>query len=192
MPHAKQWTAHLRSFIHYITLPVLMFNTYVYYSQLHLVSFQMQALKTLMSAQHAHISSTSVLRVTFKLVTWMGAISYSLPSPPPLTQHRQFERKDMTCNLTADCNPFRTACICVHVIDIPQKETVQMVFSAIGVRDNAHPIHLHGHTFHVVLVGYPEYNSTTGFIGNHTSDIYCADINCSNEGCDPRRCTRPS
>jgi len=96
------------------------------------------------------------------------------------------------CDLVADCNPFTTACTCVHVIDIPQNETVQMVFSAIGVRDNAHPIHLHGHTFHVVGVGYPEYNSTTGFIGNYNSDIYCDDINCGNEGCDPKRCTRLS
>ena len=118
--------------------------------------------------------------------------NFIFPSFPPQTQHRQFERKDTTCDLTADCNPFTTACTCVHVIDIPQDETVQMVFSAIGLRDNAHPIHLHGHTFHVVHVGYPEYDSTTGFIGNHTSDIHCDDINCDNEGCDSRRCTRPS
>ena len=118
--------------------------------------------------------------------------NFIFPSFPPQTQHFKFERKDTICDLMADCNPFTTACTCVHVIDIPRNETVQMVFSAIGVRDNAHPIHLHGHTFHVVGVGYPEYNSTTGFIGNHTSDIYCDDVNCGNEGCNPKRCTRPS
>ena len=66
-----------------------------------------------------------------------------------------------------------------------------MIFSAIGIRDNAHPIHLHGHTFHVVHVGYPDYNSTTGFVETHSSDIYCDDIDCTKEGCDPNRCTRP-
>ena len=118
--------------------------------------------------------------------------NFILPTYPPQTQHSQFKNKNMTCDREADCNPFTTACTCVHVIDIPQNETVQMVFSAIGVRDNAHPIHLHGHTFHVVHVGYPEYDNTTGFIGNHTSDIYCDDINCTKPGCDKRRCTRPS
>ena len=66
-----------------------------------------------------------------------------------------------------------------------------MVFSAIGVRDNAHPIHLHGHTFHVGHVGYPDYNRTNGFITNHTTDIYCEDKYCTKVGCDKRRCTKP-
>ena len=117
--------------------------------------------------------------------------NFIFPSFPPQTQYQQFRSKDITCNLTADCNPFTTACTCVHVIDIPHDETVQMVFSAIGMRDNAHPIHLHGHTFHVVDVGYPEYDNATGFVGNHTSDIHCDDIDCDTEGCDRRRCTRP-
>ena len=118
--------------------------------------------------------------------------NFIFPSYPPQIEPRKFKNSDITCDLMANCNPFTTACTCVHVIDIPQNETVQMVFSAIGVRDNAHPIHLHGHTFHVVHVGYPEYGSATGFIGNHTSDIDCDDINCDNVGCDQSRCTRPS
>ena len=118
--------------------------------------------------------------------------NFIFPSFPPQTQHRQFENNDTKCDLMADCNPFTTACTCVYVIDIPQNETVQMVFSAIGVRHNAHPIHLHGHTFHVVDVGYPEYDNTTGFVGNHTSDIKCDDIHCTKAGCDRERCTIPS
>ena len=118
--------------------------------------------------------------------------NFILPSFPPQTQYSQFERKDTVCDPTADCNPFTTACTCVHVIDIPHNETVQIVFSGIGLGDDPHPIHLHGHTFHVVHVGYPEYYNTTGFVGKHTGDIYCGDINCTKEGCNTRRCTRPS
>jgi len=118
--------------------------------------------------------------------------NFILPSSPPQTQTKKFEKNDIKCNLTVDCNPSTLECSCVHVIKIPEKETVQMIFSAIGIIDNAHPIHLHGHTFHVVHVGYPEYNSTTGFVGKHSSDIYCDDIDCTKEGCDPWRCTRPS
>ena len=117
--------------------------------------------------------------------------NFIFPSFPPQTQPLQFASRDTKCDLTADCNPFSTACTCVHVINIPQNETVQMVFSAVGVVGSVHPIHLHGHTFHVVDVGYPEYDSK-GFIANHNSDIHCDDIDCIEEGCVPGRCTRPS
>ena len=118
--------------------------------------------------------------------------NFILPSFPPQTQHKQFEKKDIKCDLNADCNPSTTECSCVHVIDIPPGETIQLVLTAIGAYHNAHPIHLHGHTFHVIHVGYPEYNGTTGFVGKHNSDIYCDDIHCTKPGCDKRRCTRPS
>ncbi|XP_068745488.1 uncharacterized protein [Montipora capricornis] len=115
-----------------------------------------------------------------------------MPSFPPQTQTEEFWKKDTICNLTSDCNPSTPECSCVFVITIPHNETIQLVFSAIGAVNNAHPIHLHGHTFHVVKVGYPEYHQSTGFIKNHNSDISCDDINCTKEGCNPMKCTRPS
>ncbi|XP_078351402.1 uncharacterized protein LOC144636140 [Oculina patagonica] len=118
--------------------------------------------------------------------------NFILPSSPPQIQPKKFYEDDTICNLTTDCNPFTPACSCAHVIDIPQNKTIQMVFSAIGVRGSAHPIHLHGHTFHVVHVGYPEYDQTTGFITERTSDIDCDDKNCANQDCNRQRCTRPS
>ena len=118
--------------------------------------------------------------------------NFILPSSPPQIQPEKFYADDTICNLTTNCNPFTPACSCAHVINIPQDKTIQMVFSAIGFRGNAHPIHLHGHTFHVVHVGYPEYDQTTGFITEHSSDIDCDDKNCQNEGCNQERCTRPS
>ena len=117
--------------------------------------------------------------------------NFILPSFPPQTQNEEFEKNDIKCDLKADCNPSTTECSCVHVIDIPPGETIQLVLTAIGAYHNAHPIHLHGHTFHVVHVAYPEYESATGFVGKHNSDIYCDDIHCTKEGCDPKRCTRP-
>ena len=118
--------------------------------------------------------------------------NFILPSFPPQTQYNDFREKDTICNLTADCNPSTLECSCVHVIDIPYNETVQMVFSSIGASLSAHPIHLHGHTFHVVAVGYPEYYNTTGYVKKPNSDISCADVNCTEEGCIKERCTRPS
>ncbi len=100
----------------------------------------------------------------------------------------------------------------VNVITTPYNRTVQIVLSALGVYNNAHPIHLHGHTFFVVKVGYPQYDPATGFIaqedgptckGNVTQfssqnrDIECGDRNmcggshCPVNGCKPQRCTKP-
>ena len=118
--------------------------------------------------------------------------NFVLPSFPPQTQSEEFEKYDIKCDLKADCNPSTTDCSCVHVIEIPPGETIQLVLTAIGAWHNAHPIHLHGHTFHVVHVGYPEYNATNGFVGKHNSDIYCDDIHCTKEGCVKERCSRPS
>ena len=118
--------------------------------------------------------------------------NFILPSFPPQTQYNDFRKKDTICNLTADCNPSTLECSCVMVIDIPYNETVQMVFSSMGAFLSAHPIHLHGHTFHVVAVGYPEYDNITGFVKKRNSDISCADVNCTKEGCVNESCTRPS
>ena len=117
--------------------------------------------------------------------------NFILPSFPPQTQPEEFHKKDNICDLNADCNPSTSACSCVQVITIPYKETIQLVLSAIGAFHSAHPIHLHGHTFHVVHVGYPDYDPKTGFITKHNNDIYCDDVHCTQQNCDKRRCTRP-
>lgn len=117
--------------------------------------------------------------------------NFILPSFPPQTQYEDFQQRDNICSLTADCNPSTIDCSCVHVIKIPYDRTIQMVFSSIGPTPSAHPIHLHGHTFHVVHVGYPTYNSSTGFISESNSDIACDDVNCTKDGCNPKSCTMP-
>ena len=117
--------------------------------------------------------------------------NFILPSFPPQTQYEDFQQRDNICSLEADCNPSTPDCSCVHVIQIPYNRTIQMVFSSIGPSPSAHPIHLHGHTFHVVDVGYPTYNSNTGFINESNSDIACDDVNCTKEGCNPKSCTMP-
>ena len=118
-----------------------------------------------------------------------------LPAFPPQIQPEQFyanDSSDVRCNLEDSCNPYTLGCSCIHKINIPFNKTVQFVFSSIGERSTPHPIHLHGHTFHVVHIGYPEYHACSGFIGEHNSDIVCNE-NCSdrNPMCDEEKCTRP-
>lgn len=60
--------------------------------------------------------------------------------------------------------------------DKDRPKTQIMVFSAVGEkyrREFAHPVHLHGHSFHVIYVGYGEYNSETNELDNASMDIDC-------------------
>ena len=119
--------------------------------------------------------------------------NFILPSFPPQTQYEDFQKNDIKCDLTADCNPSTLECLCVHVIDIPKDETIQLVLSAIGKWTNSHPIHLHGHSFQVAHIGYPDYDNANHFITTHSSDIRCGDeTECIKEDCDSERCTKPS
>lgn len=131
-----------------------------------------------------------------------------LPPVPPLTQSKDFETQGIQCDLNASCNPFSLDCTCTHIVDTPANRTVQFVLSALGVYDNAHPIHLHGHAFHVLHIGYPPYDNKTGLIKKkivnengeenevscHNDDITCDDLqlcNNSNSECMKHRCTMP-
>ncbi|XP_062608275.1 uncharacterized protein LOC134270113 [Saccostrea cucullata] len=65
-------------------------------------------------------------------------------------------------------------CSCSYSLDLDHGDTIQMVLLNMGVgRGWAHPVHMHGHSFYVLKMGYPDYNQTTGqFIADN------ADINC--------------
>ena len=116
-----------------------------------------------------------------------------LPPVPPLTQLEDFRAQAKVCNQTVNCDQPTLDCTCTHMINIPSNKTVQFVFTALGSYLNSHPIHLHGHTFHVVDIGYPEYNQTTGFITCQNRKIECG--NCygpRRPECNPKQCTKPS
>ena len=91
------------------------------------------------------------------------------------------------CDLNDSC---RSGCFCTHKIDIPFNKTIRFVFSATGKRRInrrfTHPIHLHGHHFHVVAAGYGLYNETTGESIRPTEDIECG------EGSTVGRCINPT
>ena len=111
--------------------------------------------------------------------------NFKLPSTPP-----QIENLDPNerCQL-GSVNCSITSCICTHIIDIPNTANVEFVFSAvgrgsIGVDGSGHPVHLHGHSFHVVDIGYGTYGST-GFVTAPNPYVGCStsvDPSCTNPG----------
>ena len=78
-------------------------------------------------------------------------------------------------------------CACTHVIDLGQvklDEAVDIVITnyprdqttpgSESMPESSHPVHLHGHSFYVVMVGYPNYTSD-GKYYSPNEDIECIE-----------------
>ena len=83
-----------------------------------------------------------------------------------------------------NCSTNRSQCICLHIVNITKPwETIQFVLTNIGssiTNKAAHPVHLHGHSFHVVGIYYGEYNSNGTLTGNNPNVTCGNDTDCTN------------
>lgn len=76
------------------------------------------------------------------------------------------------CN-PQDCGEQRV-CECTHSLSIDHGDVIQLIFTNMGVgKGFAHSIHLHGHTFYVLKVGYGSYDNQTGQLVAENGDIDC-------------------
>ncbi|KAK6995229.1 laccase-1, partial [Biomphalaria glabrata] len=65
-------------------------------------------------------------------------------------------------------------CHCPYSVSFSEGDLVQLVFVNMGAgRGWDHPIHLHGHSFQVVKIGFPVYNQSSGEFLNENADIDC-------------------
>uniref|UniRef100_A0A1X7UIG2 Hint domain-containing protein n=1 Tax=Amphimedon queenslandica TaxID=400682 RepID=A0A1X7UIG2_AMPQE len=84
------------------------------------------------------------------------------------------------CDRNNEVEVISSDCHCTHVVDAEADSSIELVLSATGSKEQrnnyafAHPIHLHGHYFHVVEIAFGEYdNNGTLIAGNDTID--CGD-----------------
>lgn len=80
--------------------------------------------------------------------------------------------------ITTSCKHFyceeQKHCNCTNALSIEHGDTVQMVLLNMGSGHGwTHPIHMHGHSFHVLKMGYPVYDNTTGKLIAENPDIDC-------------------
>lgn len=114
-----------------------------------------------------HIS-VETASTDFNSIGTFNNISLKYPSFPLLTQREMID-ESMFCNENSTegqhCfdNKFLTACRCVHRIKLDLNSVVEIVL--VNVDDQiTHPIHLHGHKFHVIDQGVFEKKPTPGKI----------------------------
>ncbi|KAK3595586.1 hypothetical protein CHS0354_009542 [Potamilus streckersoni] len=109
----------------------------------------------------------------FPGTTWTPAsvngLSFEQPSVSALTQSQEL---CSSCD-RPDCGEEKV-CRCTHSISVDYGDTVQMVLLNMGIGKGwSHPIHLHGHSFHVVKMGYGRYNVTTAMFIEDNLNIDC-------------------
>ena len=121
----------------------------------------------------------------------INARAFGLPPFPPQTQGYHYSGIAQTVcpNSTYEPNSCEEGCgPCVHVLDaIPFMNTVRLVLSAVtdaAVTGAAtHPVHLHGHSFYVLDIGYGSYSDVNGTLLTNNGNISCRG---------QRKCPTPS
>ncbi|XP_048577660.1 LOW QUALITY PROTEIN: L-ascorbate oxidase [Nematostella vectensis] len=70
-------------------------------------------------------------------------------------------------------------CWCTHVVELPPGKTIHLVLNSYNNAKSA--VHVHGHSFQVLKIGYPMQNETTGQILGINPDITCDNDFCSRQ-----------
>jgi FtsP/CotA-like multicopper oxidase with cupredoxin domain len=105
----------------------------------------------------------------------VNAIRFHAPASPVLLTNEV----DHPC--PSDCA--KDVCQCVHTVELKKDEIINMVLLNVGTgAGTVHSIHIHGHYFQVLKMGYGIHNETTGAFVGMSKDIACAsgDPFCAN------------
>ena len=137
-----------------------------------------------------HFLNMAGFRGRFKPISSINKYNFRLPEFPPAT-HYDRNDENAFCDVNSECDS-AIGCECTTVLDIGKNVTVRLVISSVGHERNMnHPIHIHGHTVHILKVGYGEYDSETGLLESSSRDITCTDTGDDFETLDESFCNNP-
>ncbi|XP_048765961.2 uncharacterized protein LOC125673437 isoform X2 [Ostrea edulis] len=107
---------------------------------------------------------------------------------PKVSALSQPSEVDTTC---AGCDD-ETSCECSHTLDLPSGSENIMILSNLGTgMVISHPIHMHGHTYEVLKMGFPSFDSSGILIPNE--DIMCSESKQNNASqCNNARWRNPA
>ena len=120
----------------------------------------------------------------------VDGINFRLPSYSPFTKESYLS--DQICSGRGCDHNKIDHCACTQVINITKGECIELVITNyLGDDDtgieSSHPVHLHGHYFDVVKIGYPSYTSADYTplhrkYNNRNKDVECKSNNSTSGG----------
>ncbi|XP_033729883.1 oxydoreductase ptaK-like [Pecten maximus] len=90
--------------------------------------------------------------------------------PPVAPIYSQPEDVNTVCDLNCE----DTTCRCTYTQEIENGKVYQFTLTNLGNGKGwSHPVHLHGHSFYIMKMGFGQYNAS-GFLIDSTPDISCS------------------
>lgn len=75
-------------------------------------------------------------------------------------------------SISTPCNTRCDGCQCTHSINLNHNDTVHFVLTNMGTGKGwGHPVHLHGHSFELLKMGFPTYDRITGNVNFENEEI---------------------
>ncbi|XP_052682463.1 uncharacterized protein LOC128163044 [Crassostrea angulata] len=107
--------------------------------------------------------------------------AFTTPTCPPQSTYKQQANACINDCSRYDCT--KRLCNCTFMLNYDNMligSAVQLVLlNRDGIHGSTdHPIHIHGHSFHVLKIAYPELDRTTGLVTNFSRDIECKTETC--------------
>jgi len=92
----------------------------------------------------------------------------------PLDENLLHSCANATRNMNAESK-------CTHIVDLPHGKIIDLVFTNIQSDDTeqehtGHPVHIHGHSFSILYMGNPSYDSTKGY--KNAEGMSCKSYDC--------------
>ena len=137
-----------------------------------------------------HFTNLGGYAGTQKLVSSINDFLFTQPEFPLATR---FEKNDKNsfCDVSSACE-IAAGCDCTTVMDIGSNVTVRLVISTVGEERNVNlPIHIHGHSVHVLSIGRGGYSPEDGSIVSSTRDLTCTADGDDLDTLDDNRCPNP-
>lgn len=92
-----------------------------------------------------------------------------------------FQKDRIVVDCKTVCKNMNLGCVCSGTYTIPYNKTIQMVLSNIQYGELLqahHPMHMHGHNFAVLKIGYGEHDPNTGRVTAPQTEVVCANVFC--------------
>ncbi|XP_076442624.1 uncharacterized protein LOC143281319 [Babylonia areolata] len=107
----------------------------------------------------------------------VNGVQFQWPPVPAILRPKDLPTR---CDPADNCGEKEVLCHCTHTVTLTWNAVHQLVLLDLGTGAGfSHPVHIHGYSFYVVKMGYPDYDPNTGHFVRDNEDVECVDTFCN-------------